>query len=77
METLNKSDSPQNVSSFAAIAIYNQQKIVKFFHAPSDIHPYRALLNSDQVHRVYLDDLGDIRQLPLWLALMVLTTINR
>lgn len=42
----------------------------------SDIHPCRALLNSDQVHRVYLDELGDIRQLPLWLALMVLTIIN-
>jgi predicted transposase/invertase (TIGR01784 family) len=42
----------------------------------SDIHPCRALVNSDQVHRVYLDELGDIRQLPLWLALMVLTTID-
>jgi predicted transposase YdaD len=27
------------------------------------------------VHRVYLDELGDIRRLPLWVALMVLTTI--
>jgi predicted transposase/invertase (TIGR01784 family) len=42
----------------------------------SDIYPHRALLNSNQVHRVYLDELGDIRQLPVWLALMVLTTLN-
>lgn len=25
---------------------------------------------------VYLDELGDIRQLPLWVALMVLTTVD-
>lgn len=42
----------------------------------SDIHPHRGLLNSDQVHPVYLDELGDIRTLPLWVALMVLTTID-
>jgi len=34
------------------------------------------LLNGGQVHRVYLDELGDIRQLPLWVALMVLTTVE-
>ncbi len=28
------------------------------------------------MYRVYLDELGDIRQLPLWVALMVLTTID-
>ena len=28
------------------------------------------------MHRVYLDELGDIRQLPLWVALMVLTTVD-
>lgn len=28
------------------------------------------------MHRIYLDELGDIRTLPLWVALMVLTTIN-
>jgi predicted transposase/invertase (TIGR01784 family) len=42
----------------------------------SDIYPYRALLNSDQVHRIYLDELGDIHQLPLWVGLMVLTTVK-
>jgi predicted transposase YdaD len=34
------------------------------------------LLNGGQVHRVYLDELGDIRQLPIWVALMVLTTVD-
>ncbi len=28
------------------------------------------------MHRVYLNELGDIRQLPLWVALMVLTTLD-
>ncbi|MBR8841095.1 MAG: DUF2887 domain-containing protein, partial [Stigonema ocellatum SAG 48.90 = DSM 106950] len=42
----------------------------------SDIHPHRTLLNGNQVNRVYLDELGDIRQLPLWVALMVLTTVK-
>jgi predicted transposase/invertase (TIGR01784 family) len=38
-----------------------------------DTYPYRALLNSDQFHRIYLNELGDIRELPLGLALMRLT----
>jgi predicted transposase YdaD len=42
----------------------------------SDIHPHRSLLNGEQIHRVYLDELGDIRQLPIWVALMVLTTVD-
>jgi predicted transposase/invertase (TIGR01784 family) len=40
------------------------------------LHPFRAILNSEQMHRIYLDDLGDIQQLPLWIALMVLTTVK-
>ena len=42
----------------------------------SNIYPHRGFLNSNQVHRVYLNELGDIRQLPLWVALMVLTTVE-
>jgi len=42
----------------------------------SDIHPHRTLLNGNQVHRVYLDELGNIRSLPLWVALMMLTTVQ-
>jgi predicted transposase YdaD len=42
----------------------------------TDISPYLSQLNSPQVHRIYLDELGDIRQLPVWVALMMLTTID-
>ena len=54
-----------------AVAIYPSRRIEQ-----SDVYPYRALLNSNQVHRVYLDELGDIRTLPLGIALMVLTTVE-
>jgi predicted transposase/invertase (TIGR01784 family) len=39
-------------------------------------HPYRSLLNSDQVHRVYLNELGAIEDLPLGIASMVLTIVK-
>ncbi|MFN9954880.1 MAG: Rpn family recombination-promoting nuclease/putative transposase, partial [bacterium] len=42
----------------------------------SDIYPHRTLLNGEQVHRIYLDELGDIQQLPVWVGLMVLTTLE-
>jgi predicted transposase/invertase (TIGR01784 family) len=42
----------------------------------SNTHPYRALLNCPQVHRIYLKELGEIQQLPLGVALMVLTTVE-
>jgi predicted transposase/invertase (TIGR01784 family) len=42
-----------------------------------DIHPYRALLSSEQVHRVYLDELGEFAQLPLDVSLLVLTTLKQ
>ncbi|NCR53618.1 MAG: Rpn family recombination-promoting nuclease/putative transposase [Microcystis aeruginosa L211-07] len=42
----------------------------------SNTHPYRSLLNCNQVHRIYLKELGEIQQLPLGVALMVLTTVE-
>jgi predicted transposase/invertase (TIGR01784 family) len=42
----------------------------------TETHPYRSQLNSDQVHRVYLNELGEIERLPLGVALMALTTID-
>ncbi len=42
----------------------------------SEIFPHRGQLNSPQVRRVYLNELGNIRELPVWVALMVLTTVN-
>lgn len=54
-----------------AVVIYPSRSLEQ-----SDMHPYRALLGSNQVHRVYLEELGEIRQLPLEVALMVLTTVK-
>ncbi|WP_066375517.1 Rpn family recombination-promoting nuclease/putative transposase [Anabaena sp. CA = ATCC 33047] len=58
-------------SDWQAVIIYPSRNIEQ-----SNIYPYRGLINSNQVYRVYLDELGNIRQLPLWLALMVLTTVE-
>lgn len=58
-------------SDWQAVIIYPSRNIQQ-----SDIYPYRALLNSDQVHRIYLDELGNIRSLPVWVALMVLTAVE-
>lgn len=58
-------------SDWQAVIIYPSRNTEQ-----SDIYPHRGLLNSEQVHRIYLDELGDIRQLPVWVALMVLTTLE-
>ena len=42
----------------------------------TDISPYLSQLHSPQVNRRYLDELGDIRSLPVWVGLMVLTTLE-
>ncbi|MEM6754920.1 MAG: Rpn family recombination-promoting nuclease/putative transposase [Cyanobacteria bacterium P01_C01_bin.38] len=57
-------------SDWQAVIIYPKRSIEQ-----SDIYPHRNQLNGDQVHRIYLDELGDIRQLPLELAVMQLTTV--
>jgi predicted transposase/invertase (TIGR01784 family) len=43
---------------------------------PSSASIHRALLESGQVRRVYLDELGDLRQQPLGLGLMLLTNVT-
>ncbi|MEH2178753.1 DUF2887 domain-containing protein [Nostoc sp.] len=43
---------------------------------PSSSSIHRALLESGQVTRVYLDELGDLRQQPLGLGLMLLTNVT-
>ncbi len=58
-------------SDWQAVIIYPSRSVEQ-----TDIYPHRTQLNGNQVHRVYLDELGDIRQLPLWVALMVLTTVD-
>ncbi|MCF4965907.1 Rpn family recombination-promoting nuclease/putative transposase [Nostoc sp. CMAA1605] len=58
-------------SDWQVVIIYPSRSIEQ-----SDIYPHRNHLNGDQVHRIYLDALGDIRSLPIWVALMVLTTLD-
>ncbi|BAY65129.1 hypothetical protein NIES22_52310 [Calothrix brevissima NIES-22] len=59
------------LSDWQIVIIYPSRTIEQ-----SDIYPHRNQLNGDQVNRIYLDELGDIRTLPLWVALMVLTTLD-
>ena len=58
-------------SDLQIVIIYPSRNIEQ-----SDIYPYRNQLNCDQVHRIYLDELGNIRELPLELAVMQLTTVK-
>ncbi|MBK1989973.1 Rpn family recombination-promoting nuclease/putative transposase [Sphaerospermopsis aphanizomenoides BCCUSP55] len=58
-------------SDWQAVIIYPSRNIEQ-----SDISPHRSLLYGDQVHRIYLDELGDIPELPVWVGLMVLTTLK-
>jgi predicted transposase/invertase (TIGR01784 family) len=58
-------------SDWQAVVIYPSRSIEQ-----SETLPYRALLNSDQVHRVYLNELGAIEMLPLGVAAMVLTIVK-
>jgi predicted transposase/invertase (TIGR01784 family) len=43
-------------SDWQAVSIYPSRSVEQ-----SQVHPYRSLLNSEQVHRIYLDELGDVR----------------
>ena len=58
-------------SDFQVVIIYPSRSTEQ-----SNVHPYRAFLSCDQVDRIYLDELGNIRTLPIWVALMVLTTLE-
>ncbi|MBE9190793.1 Rpn family recombination-promoting nuclease/putative transposase [Gloeocapsopsis crepidinum LEGE 06123] len=59
-------------SDWQAVIIYPARNVEQ-----SDLYPHRSFLNGGQVHRVYLDELGDIRSLSVGVALMVLTTLNK
>ena len=58
-------------SDIQIVIIYPSRNI-----AQSDIYPYRNQLNCDQVNRIYLDELGNIRELPVEVAVMLLTTVK-
>lgn len=54
-----------------AVVLYPSRSVEQ-----SQVEPYRVLLDSPQVQRVFLDELGALKSLPLGLALMVLTTLS-
>jgi predicted transposase/invertase (TIGR01784 family) len=58
--------NPQIVD-WQAVAIYPTRS-----QEPTDTQPYRALLNSPQVQRIYLDELGDIQELSVEVGLVQL-----
>jgi predicted transposase/invertase (TIGR01784 family) len=58
-------------SDWQAVVIYPSRSLEQ-----SQIEPYRALLESNKVHRVYLNELGEVSQLPLGVAAMVLTIVE-
>jgi predicted transposase/invertase (TIGR01784 family) len=54
-----------------AVVIYPSRSIEQ-----SRLETVREILASGRIHRVYLDELGEIRALPIELGLMVLTTLE-
>jgi predicted transposase/invertase (TIGR01784 family) len=56
--------NPQIVD-WQAVAIYPTRS-----QEPTDTQPYRALLNSPQVQRIYLNELGDIQELSVEVGLV-------
>ncbi|MEL6778863.1 MAG: DUF2887 domain-containing protein [Cyanobacteria bacterium J06597_16] len=58
-------------TDWQVIVIYPSRSIEQ-----DTVHPFRTLLSSEQVPLIYLDELGSVEQLPLWVALMVLTTVQ-
>lgn len=58
-------------SDWQAVVIYPSQSMEQ-----SSVYPHRSFLNGGQVHVVYLNKLGNIRNLPIYVALMVLTTLS-
>jgi len=58
-------------SDWQAVVIYPNRVTEQ-----NQTHPYRSLLASEQVHRIYLEELGEMSQLPSGVALMVLTMMD-
>ncbi|MBE9080533.1 Rpn family recombination-promoting nuclease/putative transposase [Romeria aff. gracilis LEGE 07310] len=58
-------------SDWQAVVLYPSRSTEQ-----SNLIPYQDLLGSRRVHRVYLDELGELSELPLGVALMVLTTVQ-
>jgi len=70
MDKNNKSDNPYD--DWRGILIYGSRSL-----EPSNSTIHHALLNSKQTHRIYLNELGNLREQPLGLALMMLTIVRK
>ncbi|PZD72609.1 hypothetical protein C1752_03445 [Acaryochloris thomasi RCC1774] len=58
-------------SDWQAVIIYPSRAAEQ-----SKLHPHRSLLNGNQVHRVYLNEAGEIDSLPIAVGAMVLTIVK-
>ncbi len=54
-------------SDWRGVAIYTSRS-----KEQKNTYPFRSLLNSEQFHRIYLNELGEARDLPIGLGLMAL-----
>jgi predicted transposase YdaD len=61
----------EKFSDWQAVILYPSRSIEQ-----SKVYPHRSLLNGPQVHRIYLDELGDVWSLPVPIAAVVLTIIE-
>lgn len=61
----------ERLSDWRAIVIYPSRSVEQ-----SRTETVREMLNSGRIQRVYLDELGDIEELPIGVGLMILTTIE-
>ena len=58
-------------SDWQAVVIYPTRSLEQ-----SQVEPYRPLLESNKVHRIFLNELGECNELPIGVALAVLTTLD-
>ncbi|NJK51653.1 MAG: Rpn family recombination-promoting nuclease/putative transposase [Leptolyngbyaceae cyanobacterium SU_3_3] len=58
-------------NDWQAVIIYPSRSVEQ-----SDLYPHRTFLNGEQMHRVYLDEFGDVRDLPMTVRAMVLTIVE-
>lgn len=58
-------------SDWQAVVIYPSRAVEQ-----SKVYPHRSLLNGEQVHRIYLDELGEVRSLPISVGAVVLTIVE-
>jgi predicted transposase/invertase (TIGR01784 family) len=61
----------ERFSDWQAVVIYPSRTTEQ-----TKVHSHRSLLNGEQVHRIYLDELGDVRTLPVTVAATVLTIMK-